>query len=228
MFDDIILTPRADLEEARELLMRLRKRGAVIGTDEAGRGALAGPVMAAAVYLTNEQEEKLLSLRLRDSKRLNFNMRERIFEAMREMKILWHAHAGSVEKIEHDNILQASLWSMGKCVSRLADNMEISPACVIVDGTEKIPGLKFPQWTLIRADNIIPAVSAASIIAKVLRDRLMIKFSAAYPDYNFAQNKGYPTREHMETILLKGISDIHRPSFCRKLMQGRENNQCRQ
>lgn len=222
LFKDLILTPRAEPEEAQELLQELRKRGSIIGTDEAGRGALAGPVVAAAVYLTSEQEEKLLALRLRDSKQITSTGREKLFTAIKELGILWRAYSGSVERIDSDNILRASLWTMEQCVSRLAAELKTEPACVIVDGTEKIPGLKFPQWTLIRADDSIPVVSAASIIAKVIRDRLMIKLDGKYPGYNLAKNKGYPTKFHMEAVGQIGMSEIHRYTFCKKILMRQE------
>ena len=218
--NDLILTPRADQEEVNELLARLREKGTVVGTDEAGRGALAGPVLAASVFLTPQQEKKLLSMKLRDSKKLTPKSREKIFAAMEDMGVVWSVSSGSIERIERDNILVASLWTMGESVKALVPKLEIPPACVIVDGTERIPKLKLPQWTLIMADNLVPVVSAASIIAKVLRDRLMVEMDAEYPEYHFAQNKGYPTLEHMETVARLGMSKVHRPSFCRKIVKG--------
>ncbi len=219
MFRDLILTPRANLEEAHELLSELVKRGPIIGTDEAGRGALAGPVVAAAVYLTAEQEKELLRLKLRDSKLITPAGREKIFEAIKDLGVLWRAYSGSVERIDKDNILRASLWTMSKCVNKLAEKLNLEPACIIVDGTERISGIKFPQWTLIKADNLIPVVSAASIVAKVIRDRLMTKLDAKYPGYNLAKNKGYPTKLHMEAVRVKGMSEIHRETFCRKILR---------
>ena len=219
MFDDLILTPRADLKEARRLLAGLRKKGIVFGTDEAGRGALAGPVLAASVYLTKEQEDELLALRLRDSKKMNAKRREKLFEAMNDMGVIWSISSGSIDMIERDNILVASLWTMGKSAKKLATTMGVSPVCVIVDGTERIEKLKYPQWTLIQADNLIPAVSAASVIAKVLRDRLMVKFSKKYPLYEFEKNKGYPTPYHMDMVARIGMCPIHRPYFCKKIIE---------
>lgn len=219
MFNDIILTPRADKEEAEELLHELMERGIVIGTDEAGRGALAGPVMAASVYLTAEQEKNLLSLKLRDSKQMSPKRREKIFAAINDMGIMWRAYSGSIARIERDNILQASLWTMGMSAKRLAKVLPSSPVCVVVDGTERIPKLNIPQWTLISADKLIPVVSAASIVAKVLRDRLMVKLDAKFPGYDFTKNKGYPTPYHMNAVHELGISGIHRPSFCRTVLK---------
>ena len=219
MFNDIILVPRADKEEADELLARLRERGPVIGTDEAGRGALAGPVLAASVYLTPKQEKKLLALKLRDSKKLSAKGRERLFQSMNDLGVLWEAHSGTVARIERDNILQASLWTMGESAKKLAARLDAEPSCVVVDGTERIPKLKIPQWTLIEADKLVPVVSAASIIAKVLRDRLMIEMSPKYPGYDFAKNKGYPTMQHIEAVNRLGISKAHRPYFCKTVLK---------
>ena len=219
MFDDLILTPRADQKEVKVMLKRLRERGAVIGTDEAGRGALAGPVIGASVYLTPEQEKELVKMKLRDSKKLSAKTREKLFAAMNEMGVLWKMHSGTVRRIERDNILQASLWAMGMSARKIAENLGQPLACVVVDGTERIPKLDFPQWTLIMADNLVPAVSAASVVAKVLRDRIMVELSKKYPEYNFAQNKGYPTAEHMDIVAKMGMCDIHRPYFCKKIIE---------
>ena len=218
LFNDIILPPRIEHDEAQELLSRLHERGAVIGTDEAGRGALAGPVVAAAVYLTPEQEHELTQRKLRDSKKLTPKGREKLFVLMNELGVLWRAYMGSVDMVDRDNILRASLWTMGQCVSRAAAKLNDNISCVIVDGTERIPGLAFPQWTLIRADDVIPVVSAASIAAKVIRDRLMIRLDDKYRGYNFAKNKGYPTKLHMEAVRTMGMSEIHRRTFCRKII----------
>ena len=219
MFNDLILTPRATKEEAREMLDELMKRGVIVGTDEAGRGALAGPVMAASVYLTPEQEQKLIAMRIRDSKQMLPNRREKMFAAMNEMGILWRAYSGSIERIERDNILVASLWTMGKSVEDLTEVLPEKPRCVIVDGTERIPNLKLPQWTLIDADKLIPAVSAASVIAKVLRDRLMVELDAKYPGYDLATNKGYPTPTHIARVREMGITEVHRPYFCETVIR---------
>lgn len=215
MFDDVILVPRADQKEAAALMKKLRKRGPVFGTDEAGRGALAGPLIAASVYLTPEQEKALIAHKLRDSKKMTPKARERLFEEMNEMGVQWCAHSATVRRIERGNILVASLWAMGKSAEELAAKTGQAPVCVVVDGTERIPKLAYPQWTLIMADNLVPVVSAASVIAKVLRDRLMIEMSPKYPAYDFARNKGYPTPQHMDAVLKSGMSEVHRPSFCR-------------
>ena len=218
LFNDLILTPRASLEEAREMLARLRQNGMVFGTDEAGRGALAGPVLAASVYLTQEQEDRLLTMGLRDSKKLSAKKREQLVKAMQDMGVAWSVSSGSIDRIERDNILMASLWTMGQSAKKLASQLGQDPVCVIVDGTERIEKLKYPQWTLIQADNLIPAVSAASVLAKVRRDELMTKLSSKYPLYEFDKNKGYPTQAHMDMIASAGMCSIHRPYFCKKII----------
>ena len=219
--NDLILTSRHDPEEALLLLSKLRERGLVIGTDEAGRGALAGLVMAAAVYLTNEQESELKKLKLRDSKLMTPKNREKVFKAICDLKIKWRAASSSVEIIEHENILQASLIAMRKSVELLAQDLKDLKediACVIVDGNEKIEGLNFKQWPLIGADKLLLPVSAASVVAKVLRDRYMKNLDIIYPEYNFAKNKGYPTKNHREAIFKNGLTKFHRYSFCKKFL----------
>ncbi|MBQ9404734.1 MAG: hypothetical protein IJU15_07105, partial [Synergistaceae bacterium] len=123
LFGDLILTPRANIDEARELLESLKAEGIVIGTDEAGRGALAGPVIAAAVYLTQEQEEKLLANKLRDSKKLTQKSREKIFTLMNELGVLWSASPGSIDLIESRNILRTSLYAMAQSVNKLVNKL---------------------------------------------------------------------------------------------------------
>ena len=221
LFNDLILTQRADVDEAREMLEALKSQGIVIGTDEAGRGALAGPVVAAAVYLTQEQEDELLAHKLRDSKRLTPCSREKIFAFMNQIGVEWSAYPAGIDVIESQNILRASLFAMNQSICRLIKRMAKTPNCVIVDGNTRIPDLPFSQWTLIKADDLIPVVSAASVVAKVIRDRLMKNLDERYPGYNFAKNKGYPTQQHIDTVRRKGICGIHRESFCRKFLLNR-------
>ncbi len=222
--EDLILTSHETPEDALELLAELRHRGAVIGTDEAGTGALAGPMSAAAVFLTRRQERELLSAGLRDSKKLNFQEREDLFEYMNELGVTWKMKFGSVRRIEQENILRTALWSMAQCVMKIRPEIKGEIACVIVDGSRRISDLdelpdnrRILQWVLVKADALIPAVSAASVVAKVLRDRLMLTLDQIYPGYNFAHNKGYPTKDHRAAILEKGLCAIHRKSFCRKI-----------
>ena len=217
MFDDLILPMRCGHDEAAALFGELKTRGLVIGTDEAGRGSLAGPVVAAAVYLTDEQEEALTEMGLKDSKRISPKGREKLFSAMNEAGVLWRAYMADNLRVDRDNVLNASLWAMGEAVTRVARKLSGNIACV-VDGNERITGLDIPQWVLIRGDDLIPCVSAASVVAKVIRDRLMIILSEYYPGYSLESNKGYPTQRHINALRGIGLSEIHRKTFCRKIM----------
>lgn len=222
MFDDLSLPMKCEADEIHEKLARIKSLGYVIGTDEAGRGSLAGPVVAAAAVLSREQEEKLLAMKLRDSKLISPQGREKIFEKIQALGVTWCVCQGSPKSIDEKNILRASLLAMSSCVKKLAAKLDSEPACVIVDGNQRIPELKLNQWILIRADRFIPVVSAASIIAKVVRDRLMKNYASQYPAYDFAKNKGYPTKAHIDAVKNFGISEIHRKSFCKKFVLERK------
>ena len=219
LFNDLILPSKCSPDEAHEKLQKLKSLGYVIGTDEAGRGCLAGPVVAAAVILNEEQEEELLKIKLRDSKLISPNSREKIFSKIQEMGVLWRVSQGSPDLIDKQNILRASLITMSDCVKKLTRKINKSPACIVVDGNQKIPEINFDQWILIKADKLIPVVSAASIVAKVLRDRLMKIYAEKYPVYDFAKNKGYPTKFHVDAVKKFGITEIHRKSFCKKFLE---------
>ena len=217
MFDDLIPPMRCERNEALEILGKLKKRWKIIGTDEAGRGALAGPVSAAAVYLTDEQEEALNAMGLRDSKRISPNGREKLFSAMKELGVMWRVRMVDSKMIDSENVLNASLQAMGEAVTRLERNLTGKIGCV-VDGNERIPDIDMEQWVLIRGDDLIPCVSAASVVAKVLRDRLMTIYSKKYPGYDLERNKGYPTQRHINAVRGLGLSEIHRRTFCRRIM----------
>ena len=189
--------------------MDLSRWGRVAGADEAGRGPLAGPVVAAAAVLTPAQEEELLSLGLTDSKKLTPRRREFLFERMLILKVRWRAQAASPARIDGMNILRASLWAMGRSVEKL-------PPCfdtVIVDGTFPLPGLAFRQVPLPKADSLVPAAAAASVAAKVLRDRVMDILDGLYPGYGFRKHRGYPTAAHRKALEALGPSPVHRASF---------------
>jgi len=179
------------------------------GTDEAGRGPLAGPVVGSAVVLTEEQMKHLICSGLNDSKKLTEAAREKIFTIINDIGVLWRARSASNKRIDSINILQASLWVMKESV--LALPCEI--VHVIIDGNKRIPNLLIPQYPMIKADASVPEVMAASIIAKVLRDRTMKRLDVIYPQYGFAKHKGYPTKEHRAAIAKYGPSPIHRMSF---------------
>jgi ribonuclease HII len=181
----------------------------IAGVDEAGRGPLAGPVVAAAAVLTREQSERLLSSGLADSKKLTPARRERIFREIQAIGVPWKAQAASPLRIDRMNILQASLWAMERSVRSLGVYFDI----VIVDGSFTIPGLEFSQKAMPKADSNIPEVAAASVCAKVLRDRAMTAMDRLFPGYGFASHKGYPTKAHFEALKELGPSRIHRKSF---------------
>lgn len=189
--------------------MDLSLWGRIAGADEAGRGPLAGPVVAAAAVLTPAQEEELLSLGLTDSKKLIPRKREFLFERMLSLKVEWRAQAASPARIDGMNILRASLWAMGRSVEKL-------PPCfdtVIVDGTFPLPGLSCRQVPLPKADSLVPAAAAASVAAKVLRDRVMDILDGLYPGYGFKKHKGYPTAAHRLALAALGPSPVHRATF---------------
>ncbi len=176
----------------------------IAGVDEAGRGPLAGPVVAAAVIF----REFPLPFDVDDSKKLSPKQREKLFTL-----IMDHALAVGIGKASHIlidkiNILQATYRAMKKAL----DKLNISPDFVFVDGRE-IPDLKFPQKAIVKGDQLSVSIAAASIIAKVTRDRLMEKYDVKYPEYQFARHKGYPTRAHIEAIRRFGFCEIHRKSF---------------
>lgn len=181
----------------------------IAGVDEAGRGPLAGPVVAAAAILTEAQKEELLALGLRDSKKMTPRRREKVFSRMLELKVIWRATAASARRIDRDNILQATLWAMRRSVERLP----LLPDGVLVDGNKEIPGLAVYQQAVIGGDDIYPEISAASVVAKVLRDRAMVSYDRIYPGYGFAKHKGYGTKAHREAIARLGPCPLHRRSF---------------
>jgi ribonuclease HII len=178
----------------------------VCGVDEAGRGPLAGPVVAAAVIMNPGSSLRYL---VRDSKRLSETQREKIFGmlvASPEVCIgICMVDAATIDEI---NILKSTMKAMGAAVSRLS----ISPACALVDGNMS-PLLDCRCITVVKGDTTEPSISAASIVAKVTRDRYMGKLDELYPGYGFSVHKGYPTRAHMEAISRLGPSKIHRRSF---------------
>lgn len=182
---------------------------AVCGVDEAGCGPLAGPVCAAAVILNPND----LILGLDDSKKLSEKQRESLFpEIVARVRAFGIAFA-SVEEIETMNILQARLLAMRRAVAQ----MGISPDCALVDG-DRDPCLGFETKLIKGGDALYPSIGAASILAKVSRDRLMTELACRYPQYQFDVHKGYGTKLHRELILQYGPCEIHRRSFLKKLL----------
>jgi ribonuclease HII len=176
----------------------------IAGVDEAGRGPLAGPVIAAAVILDPARPIAGLA----DSKKLTQKRREALFEQIRENALVWAVARSTVAEIDDINILQASLLAMQRAVSRLS----IAPHKVIVDGNH-CPLFPCEAEAIIKGDQTEPAISAASIVAKVLRDRLMKMLDRHYPQYGFAGHKGYPTSAHVDALRVHGVSRVHRLTF---------------
>ncbi|HET6592260.1 MAG TPA: ribonuclease HII [Xanthomonadales bacterium] len=176
----------------------------VAGVDEAGRGPLAGPVIAAAVILAADDDVA----GLRDSKQLTARRREILAAEIRTRAVAWALGAAEAEEIDRINILQASLQAMSRAVAALP----VAPARVLVDGNQT-PQVACEVRAVIGGDRSIPAVSAASILAKVARDRLMAELDRIYPNYGFARHKGYPTAAHREALVKFGPCPAHRRSF---------------
>ena len=177
----------------------------VAGVDEAGRGPLAGPVTTAAVILPRDFEHAVLT----DSKKLTPKVRERLYEELTgNEQILWASDQADEREIDRINILKATHASMARSVAKLSEE----PNMVLIDGLE-VPGFPFPQKGVVKGDSLSLSIAAASIIAKVERDRLMLKMSKTYPGYGFEQHKGYPTKMHLERLQELGPCPIHRQSF---------------
>ncbi len=184
----------------------------IAGVDEVGRGPLAGPVIAAAVIL----DEANPIAGLADSKTLGARRREELSQLIKEHALCWALGRAEVEEIDRLNILQASLLAMQRAVASLS----LSPILVLVDGNQA-PELDYPVQTVVRGDATVPAISAASILAKVARDAEMCSLDSCFPGYGFSQHKGYPTPAHLDALAKQGVSAIHRRSFApvRKLVR---------
>jgi ribonuclease HII len=176
----------------------------VAGVDEAGRGPLAGPVIAAAVIL----DESHPIAGLADSKKLSAGRREELGLLIRKHALFWALGRAEVEEIDRLNILQASLLAMQRAVAALRKYPELA----LVDGNQP-PVLQCQVQTIVRGDATVPAISAASILAKVARDAEMVELDKVFPGYGLSQHKGYPTRVHMTALKTLGVSPIHRRSF---------------
>ena len=189
---------------AEQLGLSFDVPGLVAGVDEAGRGPLAGPVVAAAVILDELQPIQGLA----DSKVLSPRRRERLFDEIRARALCCSIASASVEEIDRLNILQATLLAMRRAV----EGLRILPHHVVVDGN-RVPVLPMPVSALVKGDSKMAAISAASILAKVQRDRWCDDLHAAHPAYGFATHKGYPTPEHLAALQAHGPCDEHRKSF---------------
>ena len=176
----------------------------VCGTDEAGRGPLAGDVYAAAVILP----AGLVIDGLNDSKKLSAKKRDILFDVIRKEAVSYGIAFASAAEIDEYNILNAALLAMRRAVAML----DPAPDFILVDGPVN-KGFNIPAMAVIKGDSLSPSIAAASVLAKVSRDRKCLEYDKEYPEYGFAKHKGYPTAEHYEAIKKYGILPIHRKSF---------------
>jgi ribonuclease HII len=189
---------------ADEYLQKVSQGLIVAGVDEAGRGPLAGPVFAAAVILDPMRPIAGLA----DSKTLSENKRDSLYIAIKEAALSWSIAEASVEEIDGLNILQATLLAMQRAVNGL----NVRPDEVLVDGN-CLPKLPMPAQAIVKGDSKVQAISAASILAKVERDKLMGDYYQQYPDFSFHLHKGYGTRQHLDEIERFGFLAVHRKTF---------------
>lgn len=185
----------------------------IAGIDEAGRGPLAGPVYAAAVILPDD----VIIEGINDSKKLSGKKREELFDVIKEKAVAWSVCAVDEKRIDEINILEATFEAMRGALSGL----EVEPDNALVDGNRD-PGFDIPCETVVKGDSRSMSIAAASILAKVSRDRFITDISEKYPEYEFGKHKGYGTKAHREALLKYGPCEIHRKSFLTKILGGTE------
>ncbi len=183
----------------------------VCGVDEAGRGPLCGPVVAAAVILKPDSKIEGVN----DSKKLSEKKIEQVYEAIMQNALAVGVGMSDVDVIESVNILNATKLAMKEAISKL----KVQPEYVLIDGNQMID-ITIPGETVVHGDAISESIAAASIVAKVTRDRMLIEWDKEYPEYGFAKHKGYGTKAHIDAIAKYGLTPIHRPSFCTKFVKG--------
>lgn len=176
----------------------------IAGVDEVGRGPLVGAVVTAAVIL--DPNKPIVGLA--DSKKLTEKKREQLFIEIQEKALCWCIGRAEPEEIDEINILHATMLAMQRAVAGLS----ITPDFVLVDGN-RCPKLSMPSQAVVKGDSLVQEISAASILAKVVRDREMVELDKAYPEYGFAKHKGYPTAYHLEKLAQYGATKFHRTSF---------------
>jgi ribonuclease HII len=198
------LQSKAKAAVTQQVSLAWEAPGLIAGVDEAGRGPLAGPVVAAAVILDDLNPIKGLA----DSKVLSAARREKLFDDIRAKALCCFIAQASVQEIEKLNILQATMLAMRRAV----EGLRLKPVKVLVDGNH-IPVLKILAEAIVKGDVTVPAISAASILAKVTRDRWCVEYDLQYPQYGFAKHKGYGTAEHMAALQAHGACPEHRKTF---------------
>jgi len=188
----------------------------IAGVDEAGRGPLAGPVVAASVVF----DERIEIDGINDSKKLTSKEREQLEKEIKQKALAYSIFVVDVDEINKLNILRSSLFAMEQSILQL----ELKPDLILVDGNYKL-NLSIENRPIVKGDSKCFSIAAASILAKTYRDRLMIELSEKFPEYKFHKNKGYPTREHIEAILKFGPCEIHRKKFLRKIYERKSEQQ---
>ena len=183
---------------------------AICGVDEAGRGPLCGPVVAAAVILPKDKCIEGVN----DSKKLSEKKREKLYDDIIENAIAYGVGISDVSVIEEVNILNATKLAMKQAI----ENLQLKPDYVLIDGNQMID-IDIDAQTVVSGDARSESIAAASILAKVTRDRMLVEYDKKYPEYGFAKHKGYGTKAHIEAIGKYGLTDIHRPSFCTKFVK---------
>lgn len=202
--------------------LRLTRGELLCGVDEAGRGPLAGPVVAAAVILPPRLEPECLP-GLNDSKKLTEKRREALFQPILDQALAWGIGQASCEEIDELNILNATFLAMRRAVEELTRQLGQAPALVLVDGNRD-PRLGLPTRTVVKGDSTSASIAAASVLAKVTRDRLLLELDRQYPQYAFAKHKGYPTKEHYRLLEEHGVCPQHRRSFLKKWEAARDGD----
>lgn len=208
--------PRLTKEEEAERIKKMKafdlekaSGGLIAGVDEAGRGPLAGPVFAAAVILPDD----CIIEGINDSKKLSEKKREALFEVIKKNALAYAVCSVGEKKIDEINILNATLNAMQNAIERL----DTKPDYVLIDGN-KAPKIEIPNEPIVKGDSKSMCIAAASILAKVSRDKFIAEIAESYPQYGFDKHKGYGTKYHYEAIKKYGICDIHRKTFLKKIL----------
>ena len=199
------------MDYSYEINAKNKGYNAVCGVDEAGRGPLAGPVCAAAVILPPD----CIIDGLNDSKKISEKKREMLFEQIIQKAVSYSVAYGTLEEIEKYNILEATYLAMNRAIDGLSQKADFA----LIDGNRIPKNIKIPCETVVKGDSKSCSVAAASILAKVTRDRLMLEYDKKYPQYNFAKHKGYGTKAHYEAIKEYGVCEIHRLSFLKNVFR---------
>jgi len=186
-----------------------KSKNIICGCDEAGRGALAGPVIASAVVLPKNFSHK----KLNDSKKLSEQSRNEMADFIKNKSLFWSIGIANVSKIDKLNILNASIYAMHDAINKIITKMTHPPELLLIDGNRFKAYKNIKHKCIIKGDAKYCSIAAASIIAKTYRDQLMIKLDQDYPHYNWKKNKGYPTKEHKKQICKLGSTKHHRTSF---------------